>query len=284
MFDTPTSRRAALATLGLVTAAAASAQDKAPKPKNNLKQSICRWCYPRISLVDLCKIARRIGYQSIELLSPDEVKVVKDAGLTCAMLGRASIGDGLNRQANHARIIKELTAWIDFAADNALPNVICMSGNRDRLGDEAGLKTCAAGLKQIVGLAERKRVTICMEGLNSRVDHRDYMYDRTRWGVDLWKAVGSPRFKLLYDIYHMQIMEGDIIRTIRDHKDAIGHYHTGGNPGRHEIDETQELNYGAIARAIVATGYRGYLGQEFLPRRAADAERSLEQAFRTCDV
>ncbi len=277
-------RRSALAALGLAGLSAASlrALEEAPKPRGNIKQSICRWCYGRIKLDRLCAIAKALGYQSIELLLPDEIKVVKKAGLTCAVVGGADIARGLNRKENHDRILAQLTERIEFAAAEKLPNVICMSGNRARMDDETGLKNCALALKRIVGLAEKKGVTLVMEGLNSRVDHRDYMYDRTRWGVELCKRVGSERFKLLYDIYHMQIMEGDVIRTIRDNHKYIAHYHTGGNPGRHEIDETQELNYPAIVRAIVATGYKGYLGQEFIPTR--DPVKSLAQAFRICDV
>jgi hydroxypyruvate isomerase len=223
-----------------------------------------------------------MGYQSIELLLPEEFTTVKAAGLSCAVIGRPSIDKGLNRKENHERIHKQLTGWIEFAAAEKLPNVICMAGNRAGLDDAEGLKVCTEGVKKIVGLAEKKKVTLIMEGLNSKVDHKDYMYDRTSWGVELCKKVGSERFKLLYDIYHMQIMEGDVIRTIREAKDCIGHYHTGGNPGRHEIDDTQELNYTAIVKAIVATGYQGYLGQEFIPRR--DPMESLAQAFRLCDV
>src|SRR5262249_21665265 len=198
------------------------------------------------------------------------------------MLGGADIARGLNRTENHARILKQLTAGIEFAAAEGVPNVICMSGNRKGMGDEEGLKNCAAALKKVVGLAEEKKVTLCMEGLNSKVDHRDYMYDKTAWGVELCKKVGSNRFKLLYDIYHMQIMEGDVIRTIRQYKDYIAHYHTGGNPGRHEIDETQELNYPAVIKAILDTGYKGFLGQEYIPAREPLA--SLAQGFRICDV
>jgi hydroxypyruvate isomerase len=203
-------------------------------------------------------------------------------GLTCAVLGGADIANGLNRKENHEAILKKLTAGIEFASENGVPNVICMSGNRRGLADDKGLEVCAEGLKKIVGLAEKKKVTLVMEGLNSKVDHKDYMYDKTTWGVELCKKVGSDRFKLLYDIYHMQIMEGDVIRTIRAFKDYIGHYHTGGNPGRAEIDETQELNYPAIVKAILATGYTGYLGQEFIPKR--EPLVSLAQAFRLCDV
>jgi hydroxypyruvate isomerase len=277
-------RRKALSALGAaaVASSVAWAEGEAAKPKNNIKQSICRWCYGRIALKDLAAAAKKMGYQSIELLkSAEEVKTVKDAGLTCAVYGAPSIPKGLNRKENHAAIIKQLTGWIDLAAAEGIPNVICMSGNRARLDDDEGLKVCAAGLKQIVGHAEKNKVTIVMEGLNSKVDHKDYMYDKTKWGVDLCKKVDSERFKLLYDIYHMQIMEGDVIRTIQDNKKYIAHYHTGGCPGRNEIDETQELNYPAIVKAIIATGYKGYLGQEFIPKR--DPMKSLEQAFRLCD-
>ncbi len=284
MSRTPISRRSALAALGLagLSAAQLRALEDAPKPKGNIKQSICRWCYGRIPLEKLCGIAKAIGYQSIELLLPKEILEVKKLGLTCAVVGGADIARGLNRKEYHDKIIAQLTERIEFAAEEKLPNVICMSGNRQGLDDEEGLKTCLVGLKRIVGLAEKKGVTLIMEGLNSKVNHKDYMYDYTRWGVDLCKRLGSKNFKLLYDIYHMQIMEGDVIRTIRDNHQYIAHYHTGGNPGRNEIDETQELNYTAIVKAIVATGYKGYLGQEFIPKR--DPVKSLTQAFQICDV
>jgi hydroxypyruvate isomerase len=284
MSQTLFDRRSALAALGLTGLSAASLQalEDAPKAKGNIKQSICRWCYGRIKLEKLCEIAKALGYQSIELLLPPEIKVVKKAGLTCAVVGGADIARGLNRKENHDRIVKQLTERLDFAAAESLPNVICMSGNREKMDDETGLKNCLVGLKRVIGLAEKKKVTLIMEGLNSRIDHKDYMYDRTSWGVELCKRLGSESFKLLYDIYHMQIMEGDIIRTIRDNHKYIAHYHTGGNPGRHEIDETQELNYPAIVKAIVASGYKGFLGQEFIPTR--DPVKSLAQAFRLCDV
>jgi hydroxypyruvate isomerase len=253
-------------------------------PKGRIKQSVCRWCYGNIKLDKLAEEAKKIGYQSIELLTIDEYKVVKPYGLTCAMLGRVSIVDGLNRKEFHAGIEKELRKNIEFAAAENIPNVICMAGNRRGMADDEGLKNCVIGLKNVLGFAEEKKVTVCMEGLNSKVDHKDYMYDFTKWGVELCKKLGSPRFKLLYDIYHMQIMEGDVIRTIRQDKEYLGHFHTGGNPGRHEIDETQELNYPAIVRAIIETGYQGFLGQEFIPRRREDALQSLAQGFRICDV
>src|SRR5258708_3638876 len=258
-------RRSALGALGagaVGALAASSAEADAPKIKGNIKQSICRWCYGRIPLLKLAAEAKKIGYRSIELLSPQQHAEIKPLGLTCAVIGGADIVNGLNRPANHAKIEKELRARIEYAAAEKLPNVICMSGNRRGMADDEGMKNCEAGVKRVLKFAEEKKVTLIMEGLNSKIDHRDYMYDRTKWGVDLCKKVGSPRFKLLYDIYHMQIMEGDVIRTIRENKEHIAHYHTGGVPGRNEIDETQELNYPAIVKAILATGYEGYLGQE----------------------
>jgi hydroxypyruvate isomerase len=258
--------------------------DEPAKPKGNIKQSVCRWCYGKIPLEKLAAEIVKIGFQSIELLSPEEFKVIKPFGLTCAVMRCATgIVDGTNRTENHERIEKALRADIEFAADAGLPNVLCMSGNRRGMDSGEGLKNSAAVIKRVIGFAEEKKITLLMEGLNSKVDHKDYMYDRTKWGLELCKQVGSPRFKLLYDIYHMQIMEGDIIRTVRDNKDHIGHYHTGGNPGRHEIDETQELNYPAIVKAILGTGYQGYLGQEFIPARP-EPLASLAQGFRICDV
>lgn len=276
-----------VATLGAAAAFAQPATwaraDATAKTGGQIKQSVCRWCYGQTSMEKLIEEAKRIGYRSIELLTPEEYKLVKPSGLTCAMLsGGCTIPDGFNRKENHDRLEKSAREHIEFAADNGLPNMIVFSGNRRGMSDEEGLANCAEGLKRVVGLAEQKKVTICMELLNSRVDHKDYMCDRTPWGVALVKQVGSPRFKLLYDIYHMQIMEGDVIRTIRDNKDYIGHYHTGGNPGRHEIDETQELNYPAIVKAILETGYEGFLGQEYIPAR--DPLTSLAQGFQICDV
>ena len=253
------------------------------KVNGNIKQSVCQWCYKDIPLEKLAEEAKRIGYRSVELLTPDQYKVVKPYGLTCAMLsGACTIPDGFNQKQNHERLEKSVREHVEFAADNSLPNVIVFSGNRRGMSDEEGLENCMQGLKRVVGFAEQKKVTICMELLNSKVDHKDYMCDRSPWGVELVKQVGSPRFKLLYDIYHMQIMEGDVIRTIQENKEYFAHYHTGGNPGRHEIDETQELNYPAIVQAILATGFDGYLAQEFIPAREPMA--SLAQGFRICDV
>src|SRR5262245_31275705 len=252
--------------------------------KGNIKQSVCRWCYNRIPLEKLAEESAKMGYKSIELLDQKAVLTVKKLGLTCAMLSSPSskIENCLNRVENHDFIEKDLHNSIDFAAAEGLPNVICFSGNRKGMADDEGMKNCAKGLKRIVGYAEEKKVTLCMELLNSKVNHKDYMCDHTDWGVGLCKMVGSPRFKLLYDIYHMQIMEGDVIRTIKQQKEWLGHYHTGGNPGRNEIDETQELNYPAIMKALVDIGYQGYVGQEFIPKREPLA--SLAQGFRICDV
>jgi hydroxypyruvate isomerase len=265
------------------TLAARLQAEEPVKVKGNIKQSVCRWCYNKIPLEKLAAEAKKIGYQSIELLSAKEIKTVQQLGLTCAMMATAgTIADGLNRKENHDKIEQQLRENIAFAAAEGIANVLVMSGNRKGLSDDEGLANCAIGLKRVIGFAEEKKVTICMEGLNSKVNHKDYLYDRTKWGVDLCKKVGSERFKLLYDIYHMQIMEGDVIRTLREYKDYIAHYHTGGNPGRNEIDDTQELNYPAIVKAILATGYQGFLGQEFIPLR--DPLTSLAQGFRICDV
>jgi hydroxypyruvate isomerase len=279
-------RRSALKAAGALTlsslAVPAVHSETPAKPNGNLKQSVCQWCYRRIPLEKLATEVKKIGYSSVELLLPDQHKVVKQFGVTCAVLGGADIANGMNRKEFHAPTLKRLHDHIEYAAAENIPAVLVMSGNRGGLPDDEGLKVCAEGIKQIMGFAEEKKVTVLMEGLNSKVDHKDYMYDKTTWGVELCKQIGSPRFKLLYDIYHMQIMEGDVIRTINKYHEYIGHYHTGGNPGRHEIDETQELNYPAIARAIVKTKFDGYLAQEFIPVR--EPFGSLTQAFKICDV
>jgi hydroxypyruvate isomerase len=280
------SRRSALKAAGavaLATTAVPAVHSETPaKANGNIKQSVCRWCYGRIPLEKLAVEVKKLGYLSLELLVPDEHKVVKQFGLTCAVLGGADIANGMNRKENHARTQKRIREHIEYAAAEAIPAVLLMSGNRRGLPDDEGLKVCAEGIKPIMSFAEEKKVTVLMEGLNSKVDHKDYMYDKTTWGVELCKQIGSPRFKLLYDIYHMQIMEGDVIRTLTKYHEYIGHYHTGGNPGRHEIDETQELNYPAIVKAILKTKFDGYLAQEFLPVR--DPVASLAQAFKICDV
>lgn len=253
--------------------------------KSGLNQSVSRWCFGKWSLDELCAHAARIGYRGIDLLPPADWPAVRKHGLVCALGslgGPLNIEKGLNRVENHGAILDALGKGIDLAAEARVPNLVCFSGNRAGMPDGEGLENCAKALRQIAPHAEKKGVTLCVELLNSKVDHRDYMADRTAWGVALVKKVGSPRVKLLYDIYHMQIMEGDVIRTTRESIDSIAHFHTAGVPGRHEIDASQELNYPAICRAIVATGYTGFLAQEFVP--TGDPLRALEEAFRTCDV
>ena len=276
---------AALAALPLGRSQDAKPLSAAPAagPGGSFRHSVCRWCYQKIPLDDLAREAKRIGLESVELLEPPEWPVVQKHGLTCAMaMGATRIPEGLNRIEHHAVMVPGMIERIDACADAGLPNVICFSGNRGGMDDELGLANCAIALKQIVGEAEKRRVTVCMELLNSKVNHPDYMCDHTAWGVELVKRVGSDRFKLLYDIYHMQIMEGDVIRTIRDNHPYIAHYHTGGVPGRHEIDGTQELNYAAICRAIKEVGHRGFLAQEFIPAR--DPFTSLAEAVAICTV
>ena len=264
------------------TQAAAQAQGGKVVKNGRIQQSACRWCYSKIDLDQLAAEGKKMGLVGIDLLGPKDFETVKKHGLVCTMTNSHPIHPGLNKRKNHESCLKAIREAIDATSAAGYRNVICFSGNREGQSDEEGLEICAEALKQVVGLAEQKKVTLCMELLNSKVDHKDYMCDHTAWGAELCKRVGSERFKLLYDIYHMQIMEGDVIRTIKENKEFIAHYHTGGNPGRNEIDETQELNYAAIMKAILETGYDGYVGQEFIPKR--DAFQSLAQAFKICDV
>jgi len=248
-----------------------------------LKQSVSRWCYGKLSLDDLCKAARDIGYRSVELLSEDEWSVPAKYGLDCALAnGFGSIPVGFNRPDNHDKLVADAERMIPLAAAAKVPNIVVFSGNRHGMSDGEGIANCIAGLKRITPTAEEHGVTLVLELLNSKVDHHDYHADHTAWGVEVVKGVASPRLKLLYDIYHMQIMEGNIIATIRANAQHIAHYHTGGVPGRAEIDESQELNYRRIMQAIVDTGYTGFVGQEFVPRH--DPLASLEQAFEICNV
>ena len=229
-----------------------------------------------------------MGLASVELLGPEEWPILEKYGLTCAMPfgpvadGKDRLTDGFNDVANHEWLVPMFTERIAQVADAGYSRVICFSGNRRGIADQTGIENCVKGLKALMPAAEQHGVTLCMELLNSKVDHKDYQCDRTLWGVEVCKGVGSEYFKLLYDIYHMQIMEGDVIRTIRDYHPYFGHYHTGGNPGRREIDDSQELNYPAIMRAIVATGYTGFVGQEFIPSRTPLV--SLREAVVLCDV
>ena len=266
-----------------VPAAAATPLAMAAARKGRLKQSVCRWCYKDIPLEDLARESAKLGLRGMDLIGPDEWPVVKKYGLTPAMTtGGGTIPDALNRKENHDKLEKEFRVNIPRAAAAGVPNVITFSGNRRGQPDAEGLDNCVIGLNRVKAIAEDAGVTICLELLNSKVNHKDYQCDHTAWGVEVIKRVGSPRVKLLYDIYHMQIMEGDVIRTIQENIAYIGHFHTGGVPGRHELDGTQELNYRAVAEAIVALGYQGYFAHEFIPVR--DPLKSLAEAVELCDV
>ena len=252
--------------------------------KGRINHSVCKWCYPNVELGDLCVAGKAMGLQSVELLGPEDWPTLIKHGLTCAMAsGVDGITYGFNRLDHHDDLIKKFEVNLPKAVDAGLKNYICFSGNRGGMSDEQGLENCVVGLKRLMPLAEKHKIIICMELLNSKVDHKDYMCDHTKWGVELVKRVGSEHFKLLYDIYHMQIMEGDVIRTIRENQQYIAHYHTGGVPGRHEIDDTQELYYPAVMKAIVETGFKGHVAQEFRPARP-DVLASLKQGVQICDV
>ncbi|MDQ2656249.1 MAG: TIM barrel protein [Bacteroidota bacterium] len=253
--------------------------------KGRVNHSVCRWCYNGIPLEELCQAAKNIGLTSIELTGPDEWPVLKKYGLTSAMPNGAGMGieKGFNDPKYHDELVASYEAIIPKVANAGLNQIICFSGNRNGLDDEKGIENCAKGLKRLMPIAEKHKVTVVMELLNSKVNHKDYQCDKTPWGVALCEKVGSENFKLLYDIYHMQIMEGDVIATIRKYHPFISHYHTGGVPGRNEIDETQELNYPAIMKAILETGFKGYVAQEFIPKRA-DKIASLKQGVEICDV
>lgn len=264
--------------------AAADAEDAVDASAGRLKQSVCRWCYGPVSLEDLCRASAAMGMASVELLNEGDWDVPKRFGMTCAVAnGPGGITRGWNRLEEHDQLVARSEELLPKIAAAGLPQMIVFSGNREPgLSDAEGLENCVRGLKRIMPLAEELGVGIIMELLNSRRDHGGYMCDRTPWGVELVKRVGSDRFRLLYDIYHMQIMEGDVIATITDNIQYIGHFHTGGVPGRREIDETQELYYPRICRAIADAGFTGFLGQEFIPSR--DPLASLRQAARICTV
>jgi hydroxypyruvate isomerase len=310
--NTPVSRRSALKSLATgaaiasvpsaVLPRASAAEAAGAKLKGNIHHSVSAWCYgslfnpgknkpAKMSFEDFCRECAKLGLESVELLGADQWPAVKKAGLTCAMCnGPDSIGYGWNRVEHHDKLVTAFEKAIPEVAQAGFPNIITFSGNRKgkdnnvpyTVNDEEGLAICVKGLKRIVGVAEKNQVTIVLELLNSKVDHAEYMADHSAWGIEVCKQVGSDRLKLLYDIYHMQIMEGDVIRSIQNNHQYFGHYHTGGNPGRNEIDETQEINYPAVMKAIAASGYKGYVGQEFVPKR--DPLTSLKQAIELCDV
>ncbi len=299
MKPTTTPRRAFLRTSATVLAAAGLAQrlqaaDEASGLKGRINHSACKWCYGKIPLEDFCREGKALGLTSIDLIAPQDFATLKKHDLTCAMVSNPTatlpdgtkiggISHGFNRPEHHDLLVEAYEPYLKATADFGARHLICFSGNRAGLDDETGLKHCADGLKKLLPLAEKHNITLVMELLNSRVDHHDYQCDKSAWGVELCRRIGSERFKLLFDIYHMQIMEGDIIATIKRDHQYFAHYHTGGVPGRNEIDESQELHYPAIMRAIVDSGYKGHVAQEFIPARP-DALASLKQAVGICDV
>jgi hydroxypyruvate isomerase len=253
--------------------------------KGNIQHSACRWCYDSIPTATLAKNFKQLGMVGMDLVGPSEWKILKENNLISTMCNGAEISltEGFNTLQYHDKLVKNYIEHIHYVADAGYTNLICFSGNRKGMDDETGLKNCVTGLKKIMAVAEKRGVMIQMELLNSRVDHKDYMCDRSSWGVELCKRLGSPNFKLLFDIYHMQIDEGDIIHSIQTNHQYYGHYHTGGVPGRNEIDERQELYYPAIMRAILQTGFKGYVAQEFIPADK-DPMASLAAAIKICDV
>jgi hydroxypyruvate isomerase len=279
---------AALGTANMLSSFTTPEEIKSTALKGNINHSVCRWCYGSIPLEDLCVAVKKIGFSAIDLVGPKDWPTLQKHGIFSSMCNGAELNlvDGWNDKKFHPQLIKNYSEMIPLVAKAGYKQLICFSGSRRGIDDETGWNNCAEGLKQIMGLAEKNKVEIVMELLNSKVNHKDYQCDRTAWGVELCKRTGSENFKLLYDIYHMQIDEGDVIRTIKDNHQYISHYHTGGVPGRNEIDETQELYYPAIMKAIVDLGFKGYVAQEFIPTPKTNEEKlvSLEKGVKICDV
>ena len=276
-------RRSATQMMGAVLALSASRPAAPAASKGRLKQAVARWCFGKVPLDDLCRQCAEMGLVGIDLVDAPDWPTLRKYGLTPTMTsGAGSIADGWNRKENHDKLEKQMRESIARAAAAKVPNVITFSGNRRGLPDTEGRDNCILGLRRIKAYAEEQGITVCVELLNSKVNHKDYQCDHTAWGVEVCKGVESPRVKLLYDIYHMQIMEGDIIRTIRENIQYIGHFHTGGNPGRNEIDDTQELQYRTIAKAVADLNFQGYFAHEFTP--AKDPMTSLRQAIEICTV
>lgn len=294
-FKMKRSRRDMLKTLAAGTIATGglgslSSFSKAPDDmkKLNVNHSVCRWTFGSLSVDDLCRAVKETGFSAIDLVGPKDWRFLKQHGVFSSMCNGAEINlvDGWNEPKFHETLIKNYTEHIELVAKAGYKNLICFSGNRRGMDDETGLKNCVTGLQKILPIAEKNRVVLVMELLNSKVNHKDYMCDRTPWGAELCKRLGSQNFKLLYDIYHMQVDEGNIIQTIRDHHQYIAHYHTAGVPGRHEINNTQELYYPAIMKAIIDTGFKGYVAQEFIPTGKTDADKlkALKDAVTICDI
>jgi hydroxypyruvate isomerase len=256
--------------------------------KGRIKQSVVGWCFNPMETATLAKAAAQLGFKSVELVDPKHWPMLKDLGLTCAIASSHGFVKGFNHVENHGVCIQKISEAIEHAAAFGCPNVITFSGMREGISDEEGIANCVTGLKQVMSLAEQKGITICMEVLNSRVNenmkgHPDYQADRIEFAVEVCKQVGSPRMKILFDLYHTQIMQGDLITRIRQYHDYVGHYHTAGVPGRGELTDDQEINYPAVMKAIVATGYTGFVGQEFIPTWP-DKVAALRHAARVCDV
>lgn len=267
----------------------ANEQKPMKKLKGNINHSVCQWTFGKVPLEELCIAVKKMGITAIDLLSPKEWPVIQKHGLTCSMCyipGKVSLTDGFAGKEFHESLVKDYEEGIPLVGKAGYRNLICFSGNGRGMDDETGLKHCVEGLKKILPLAEKNNVVLVMELLNSKVDHKDYMCDHTAWGVELCKRLDSENFKLLYDIYHMQVDEGNVIANIRANHQYIAHYHTAGVPGRNELDDKQELYYPAIMKAIAATGFKGYVAQEFIPTGKTEADRfkALEQAIHVCDV
>ncbi|MEZ4925684.1 MAG: TIM barrel protein [Saprospiraceae bacterium] len=255
------------------------------KRNGNIRHSVCRWCFSSTPLEELCVFGKQIGLSGIDLVGPNDWETLKRYGLDSSMCNGAELNlvDGWNNPIFHDKLVDNYSEMIPLVAKAGYTNLILFSGNRRGMDDETGLQNCVKGLKRILGLAEKKGVTLQMEVFNSKVDHKDYMADNTPWAIELCKRLDTENFKILYDIYHMQINEGDVIRTIQNNHQWFGHYHTAGVPGRNEIDENQELYYPAIMKAIVNTGFKGYVAQEFIPK-AANPLGSLAKSIDICDV
>ena len=270
------------------SASSSSKEQEVYTMKGNINHSVCRWCYGGIPLETLCAGVKKMGIVAIDLVGPKDWPVLQKHGLYSSMCNGAEINleDGWNHTEFHPALIKNYAEMIPLVAKAGYKQLICFSGSRRDLDDETGWKNCTEGLKKVMGIAEKHKVTLVMELLNSKIDHKDYQCDKTAWGVELAKRIGSENFKLLYDIYHMQIDEGDVIRTIRQYYPYLSHFHTGGVPGRREINETQELHYPAIMKAIIDLGFKGFVAQEFIPT-PKDAEgqlASLQEGVKICDV
>lgn len=279
----------ALGALSALSAFDCGQNDSRSPLKGKVNHSVCWWTYNFVSLEELCKAVKQMGFSAIDLLTPKEWPVAQQHGIYCSMCytaGEVSLTKGFNDPSNHDWLVKDILEVIPLMKKAGYTNLICFSGNRNGMDDETGLKNCVQGLQKVMPAAEKNGIIIQMELFNSKVDHKDYMCDKSAWGVELCKRLGSANFKLLYDIYHMQINEGDVIRTIKDNHQYFGHYHTAGVPGRHEINESQELYYPAIIKAIVETGYKGYIAQEFMPTGSTTEEKmaALKDAVNRCDV